>query len=178
MMYREPAVWHALQEKLVPLVADYLVAQANVGAQALQLFDSWLGYLGPRAYEEFVAPYLDRIVADVKSRTSAPLVFFSTGTAGLYSRLGKLPVDAVGIDWRVTLPDAARLLGRPMPLQGNLDPQLLLGPWEPIERAAMDILDQGRDLPGHIFNLGHGILPPTPMENVEKLLTLVHAFKR
>jgi uroporphyrinogen decarboxylase len=175
MMYGDSTTWHALQEKLVPLVSDYLVAQAEAGAEALQLFDSWLGYLGPAAYEEFVAPYLQRIVADVKSRTTAPLVLFSTGTAGLYSRLGKLPVDGFGIDWRVTLTDAATLLGRPAPLQGNLDPQLLLGPWEPIERAARSILEQGRSLPAHVFNLGHGILPPTPLENVERLITLVHS---
>jgi uroporphyrinogen decarboxylase len=178
MMFSDPETWHALQEKLVPLVRDYLVAQAEAGCKILQIFDSWLGYLGPREYDEFVEPYLTRIVEEVRARVNVPLIFFSTGTAGLYPRIGKLDVQALGVDWRTSLTDAAKLYAKPVPLQGNLDPQLLkAAPWEVVEQAATAVLDEGRGLPGHIFNLGHGILPETPVENVERLVQLVRSYK-
>lgn len=177
LMLREPETWHSLQSKLVRLTADYLVAQAEAGCQALQIFDSWLGYLGPREYDQFVAPYVETLVADVRSRVEVPIIFFATGIAGLFSRVGKLPVHACGVDWRLSLPDAAALIGRPLPLQGNLDPQVLTGPWEYVERSARAILEEGRGLPGHVFNLGHGILPHTPVDNVERLVELVSTHR-
>jgi uroporphyrinogen decarboxylase len=177
IMFREPEVWHSLQRKLVPLVADYLVAQAEAGCSALQIFDSWLGYLGPREYQEFVEPYLTEIVDSVRSRVATPLVFFSTGSCGLFGLLGKLNVSAFGVDWRISLPQAAGMLPRPLPLQGNLDPQLMTGPWERIEHSAKAILTEARSLPAHIFNLGHGVLPGVPVENVERLIALVRTYK-
>jgi uroporphyrinogen decarboxylase len=177
LMLKDPETWHVLQTKLARLTADYLVAQVEAGCQALQLFDSWLGYLGPREYDRFVAPYLEAVITEVISRVDVPLIFFATGIAGLFSRIGKLPVHGCGVDWRLSLQDAAALIGRPLPLQGNLDPQVLTGPWEYVERSAKAILDEGRTLPGHIFNLGHGILPHTPVDNVERLIEFVRSYR-
>lgn len=177
MMVGDTATWRALQEKLVPLCVEYLVAQVEAGCRSLQLFDSWLGYLGPREYERFVQPYLTQVVSEVRARVDVPLVFFATGVSGLFPQLSKLNASAFGVDWRITLPQARSLLGRDLPLQGNLDPQLLAGPWEYVERCAREILADGATLPAHIFNLGHGVLPHTPPENVQRLVELVHSVQ-
>ena len=178
LMSGAPEVWHALQKKLVPLVVEYLVAQEEAGCEALQLFDSWLGYLGPSDYLAYVEPYLRDIVTQVRARCKAPLIFFSTGTASLYPMLGKLPVSALGVDWRSSLTDAAARFGANLPLQGNLDPQLMPGPWPRIEKEALRILEEAKSLPGHVFNLGHGVIPSVPPENVERLVHLVRSYKR
>lgn len=178
MMVGESAVWHELQEKLVTLCVEYLVAQAEAGCESLQIFDSWLGYVGPREYDTFVAPYLMKLITQVKARVDVPVVFFATGVSALFPRLGKLPADAFGVDWRISLPEAAAAIGRPVPLQGNLDPQILAAPWEYIEGAARAVLDEGRELPAHIFNLGHGVLQHTPVENVQRLIELVKGYRR
>lgn len=180
LMVGEPALWHELQTKLATLSADYLVAQVEAGCESLQIFDSWLGYVGPREYEAFVAPYLKQLIASVKERVSVPVVFFATGVSGLFPRLAALEVDAFGVDWRMTLPQARELLGRALPLQGNLDPQILTSSWEYVERSTKTILHEARELQGstHIFNLGHGILPHTPVENVERLAALVKENRR
>jgi uroporphyrinogen decarboxylase len=178
LMVGEPRLWRTLQQKLVQLSADYLVAQVEAGCQALQIFDSWLGSVGPREYDEFVAPYLEQLVAAVRSRVDVPVIFFATGVAALFPRLAALDVDAFGVDWRLTLPQAHDLIGRSVPLQGNLDPQLLTGPWEYVQRSAEAILEEATEIPGHIFNLGHGILPHTPVDNVERLVALVKGERR
>lgn len=175
MMVGDPAAWHALQEKLVTLCVEYLVAQVEAGCSSLQIFDSWLGYLGPREYERFVEPYLCQVVSQVRARVNVPLVFFATGVSGLFPQLAKLDAHAFGVDWRISLPQARALLGRDVPLQGNLDPQILAGPWEYVERALREILAEGATLPAHVFNLGHGVLPHTPPDNVRRLVELVHA---
>ncbi len=172
-MIAEPKAWDALQKKLVKLSVDYLVAQVESGCSALQVFDSWLGYLGPREYERFVAPYLEDLIAQVKAKVSVPVIFFATSVSGLFPKLSRLKADAFGVDWRISMTQAAQLLGRPTPLQGNLDPQILTCSWEYVERYAKDILAEARSLPSHIFNVGHGILPHTPVENVERLVELV-----
>lgn len=177
MMFKEPAAWHALQTKLVDLVADYLVAQAEAGAAAVQIFDSWLGVLGPSQYIEYVEPYLHLILENVRSRTIVPVIFFATGTAGLHRELARLDVDAFGIDWRSSLGDVRSALGRNVVLQGNLDPMTLFAPFEVIEREANRILTEGKELKGHIFNLGHGVLQHTPVENVERLVQHVRSWK-
>ncbi len=173
MITREPETWHLLQSKLTKLSADYLVAQVEAGCQALQIFDSWLGYIGPREYETFVRPYLHELVSQVRSRTDVPLVFFATGVAGLFPKLSELDVSAFGVDWRLSLLQAQDLLGRNLPLQGNLDPQILAGDWSYVERSAQAILDEAKGIEAHVFNLGHGILPHTPVANVERLVALV-----
>lgn len=178
LMVKEPQLWHQLQSKLVTLSADYLVAQVEAGCESLQIFDSWLGSVGPREYDTFVAPYLVELISLVRKRVSVPVVFFATGVAGLFPQLSELDVDAFGVDWRVTLSQARDLLGRSLPLQGNLDPQILTGQWEYVERSVKAILAEARDLPAHIFNLGHGILPHTPVENVERLVALVTEWRR
>ena len=175
MMFGDPNTWHLLQEKLVSLCVEYLVAQVEAGCRSLQIFDSWLGYLGPREYERFVEPYLTRVVSEVRARVSVPVVFFATGVAGLFPLLSKLDVHGFGVDWRLTLPQARALLGRDVTLQGNLDPQILAGPWEYVEQSARAILKEAADLPAHVFNLGHGVLPHTPPENVQRLVELVQA---
>lgn len=177
MMTGDPDTWHLLQSKLTTLSADYLVAQAEAGCAALQIFDSWLGAVGPREYDAFVEPYLRSLVEQVRARTSIPLVFFATGVAGLFPRLAKLHVDAFGVDWRVSLTQAQSLLGRVVPLQGNLDPQILTGEWAYIERSIRAVLEDARGLSAHVFNLGHGILPHTPVENVERLVALVKGYR-
>jgi uroporphyrinogen decarboxylase len=178
-MLSQPAAWETLQRKLVKASADYLVAQVECGCQALQIFDSWLGYVGPREYEVFVAPYLKELITQVKARVSVPVIFFATSVTGLFPRLSKLPADAFGVDWRLTLPEAAQLVGRKVPLQGNLDPQVLAcAPWEYIEGVVRNILAEAKELPGHIFNVGHGIVPHTPVENVQRLVELVTSSKK
>jgi uroporphyrinogen decarboxylase len=173
MMTREPDTWHLLQSKLTKLSADYLIAQVEAGCRALQIFDSWLGYVGPREYDRFVQPYLHELVSQVRSRTDVPVVFFATGVAGLFPKLSELDVSAFGVDWRLSLPQAKGLLGRNLPLQGNLDPQILTGDWSYVERSAKAILDEAKAIKAHVFNLGHGILPHTPVANVERLVALV-----
>jgi len=173
LMVRDSETWHLLQTKLTTLSVEYLLAQVNAGCQALQIFDSWLGFVGPREYQEFVEPYLVSLVKQVRARTDVPVIFFATGVAGLMPRLAKLDVTAFGVDWRVSLRQARELIGRDLPLQGNLDPQLLTGDWSYIERSVRAILDDASGISSHIFNLGHSILPHTPVENVERLVDLV-----
>lgn len=177
MMVGEPEAWHVLQSKLAALSADYLVAQAEAGCEALQIFDSWLGYVGPREYDALVEPYLRELVQQVRARTSVPLIFFATGVAGLFPRLSKLNVDVFGVDWRISLAQARGLLGRDVPLQGNLDPQILTGDWSYVEKSARAILEDASELSAHVFNLGHGILPHTPVVNVERLVELVKGYR-
>ncbi len=178
MITGEPEAWHTLQTKLAKLSADYLVAQVEAGCESLQIFDSWLGYVGPREYDVFIEPYLQSLIEQVRSRTDVPIVFFATGVAGLFPRLAKLRVDAFGVDWRLTLPQAKQLLGLDLPLQGNLDPQLLAGDWSYVESSARAILAEAKSIPAHVFNLGHGILPHTPVDNVERLVALVKESKK
>lgn len=176
MMVADTESWHQLQEKLVTLSVDYLVAQVEAGCESLQIFDSWLGYVGPREYDQFVEPYLMKLITETKKRVDVPVVFFATGVSSLFPRLAKLPADAFGVDWRISLPDAAKLIGRPVPLQGNLDPQLLSASWEYVERSARAILEEAKALPAHVFNLGHGVLQFTPVENVQRLVELVKGY--
>ncbi len=173
LMVGESETWHVLQSKLTELSAEYLLAQVEAGCEALQIFDSWLGYVGPREYDLFVEPYLRSLVEQVRSRTDVPIVFFATGVAGLLPRLAKLNVSAFGVDWRISLAQARGLLGRELALQGNLDPQILTGDWAYVESSVRAILEDAGDIKSHIFNLGHGILPHTPVENVERLVALV-----
>jgi uroporphyrinogen decarboxylase len=175
-MWNESESFHHLQGKLVKLVADYLVAQAHAGAAALQIFDSWLGVLSPADYDTYVEPYLLDILRSVRSRTDVPVIFFATSVTGLFPQLAKLPVDAFGVDWRVGLTAAAKMIGRPLPLQGNLDPLILQAPQVTLRLAVRRVLEEGRTLPAHIFNLGHGINLHTPPESVAALVDEVRAF--
>ena len=177
LMYEHPAAWHKLMDKLTQVVSDYLVAQAEAGAQALQLFDSWAGALAPADYREYVLPYNKRVVETVQA-TGVPLINFSTGTAGMLDVVAEAGGDVLGVDWRIDLErvwdNVGNGVGYYKGLQGNLDPVALLAPQPELFRRADAVLRQAAGRPGHIFNLGHGILPMTPVENVAALTDYVH----
>jgi uroporphyrinogen decarboxylase len=172
-MFTEPESWHLLQEKFVALLVDYLLMQVEAGASALQIFDSWLGQLSPQQYLVYVEPYLAEIFRRLRQKTSVPLLFFSTSTSGLYPYFAQLDIDVLGVDWRIDLQTAASLINNKLPLQGNLDPILLIRGGAALDREVAHILKQAQGLPAHIFNLGHGILPPTPIEHVSHVLDLI-----
>ena len=178
LMYREPDTWHMLMDKLARLVGDYLQAQARAGAQAVQLFDSWAGCLSPADYRQYVLPYTRQALAALQGGDT-PVIHFSTGTAGIVLGAPDLPREAgasvIGVDWRVDLDVAWELLGYDLAIQGNLDPVALFASRDELERQAARVLAQAGGRPGHIFNLGHGILPETPPENVAALIDFVHA---
>jgi uroporphyrinogen decarboxylase len=170
LMYREPDTWHALLDRLAEQFARYVAAQAAAGADVIQMFDSWVGALSPADYDEFVAPYSERILAAVE----VPTIHFGTGaTEGLLRAMARAGGDVVGLDWRIPLDVGWELVGDARGVQGNLDPAVLLGPWERIEEAALDVLDRAGERPGHIFNLGHGVLPQTDPGVLTRLTALV-----
>jgi uroporphyrinogen decarboxylase len=171
LMYSEPEFWHKLIGLFAEVVASYLEAQIRAGADAVQLFDSWIGVLDEAAYREFLAPHMRFIFERLKA-TGVPVIHFGTGTSALLPVMQEVGGDVIGVDWRISLTKAAASL-KPSPLQGNLDPALLLTTPDLIEKKARAILEEGRKLPGHIFNLGHGIYPDTPLENVERLVATV-----
>jgi uroporphyrinogen decarboxylase len=174
MMYTEPELWEALMGRLARLVLDYLLAQIEAGAQLVQVFDSWVGALSPADYRRYVLPYMARIF-DGLSRAGAPSIHFGTGTAGILSVMREAGGDVMGVDWRVDLGEAWRVVGFERGIQGNLDPALLLGPWPLIEDGARRIIGAAGGRPGHIFNLGHGVLPGSPVEHLQRLVEFVHA---
>jgi uroporphyrinogen decarboxylase len=169
LMYREPAVWHALMEKLSDAFTLYVRAKVAAGADVIQLFDSWIGALSPADYEEFVAPYSARILASL----DVPTIHFGTGTATLLGAMAEAGGDVIGLDWRIPLDAGWTEVGEDRGVQGNLDPAVLLGPWERVEAAALDVLDRARWRRGHIFNLGHGVLPETDPDMLGRLTELV-----
>jgi uroporphyrinogen decarboxylase len=177
MMSSSPAAWARLMEKLTGVVSDYLAEQARSGAQALQLFDTWAGELDPLDYREKVLPYSKRVIERARA-TGVPVIHFATGVNGMLEAMRELGSDVVGVDWRIELSDAWRRLGEGVALQGNLDPVALLGEWSGIERKTARILEQAKGRRGHIFNLGHGVLPGTPVENVSRLVDFVHENTR
>ena len=174
LMMSEPALWDRLLSKLAEAAGAYLAAQADAGAQALQLFDSWCGELSPPDYAAFVLPYVRRTIDIVKRTTSAPVILFGVGTATLLPLMRTSGADVIGVDWRVNLSDARTVLGESTPVQGNLDPIALLGHWDALASRAQMVIDQNGGRPGHVFNLGHGVLPQTPVENVRRLVEFVH----
>jgi len=174
MMYAEPALWDALMTRLSRLVLEYLLAQIEAGAQLVQLFDSWVGCLSPADYRRYVLPHLAGIFAGLQ-RANVPSIHFATGTAGILTLMREAGGDVIGIDWRVDLGDAWRLIGYDRGIQGNLDPALLLGPWPVVEDGARRVIEAAGGRPGHIFNLGHGVLPASPVEHLQRLVEFVHA---
>lgn len=173
MMFARPDLWHALLTKLVDGVIEYLRVQIHAGAQAIQLFDSWVGCLSPDDYEEYVLPHTKRIF-DALATEGIPKIYFGTGTATLLPLMRKTGCDVMGLDWRVRLDEAWATVGYDLAVQGNLDPLVLGAPVEEIERRVRRILQQANGRNGHIFNLGHGILPHIPVESVEAAIDFVH----
>ncbi|MEI6790481.1 MAG: uroporphyrinogen decarboxylase [Myxococcaceae bacterium] len=166
-MYTEPEAWHCLMDHLAQLTGDYLLAQADAGADALQVFDSWVGALSPQDYQRFVMPHTQKVIRIAQS-SKKPVIYFSTGTAGYLNLIAELNADAYSIDWRMSLKQAHATLGTHKPIQGNLDPLALLAPWSELRRQTDLILEQAPKT-GFIFNLGHGILQQTPEANVRDL---------
>ncbi len=172
LMYGEPETWHALMDALTRVTIDYLHAQIAAGADAVQLFDSWLGLLDSETYATMALPYTRRIFAAVAPL--APAIHFSTGTAALLEQIGQSGCTSVSVDWRQPLDVAWERLGPGLGIQGNLDPALLLAPWPAVERRARDVLERAGGRSGHILNLGHGILPQTDPEVLAGIVRLAH----
>ncbi len=173
LMWADPAGWDRLMSLLAERIGRYLVAQAAAGAQALQLFDSWAGALSPADYRRHVLPYSRRVI-EIARGSGVPVIHFSTGTGTYLEAVAEAGGDVIGLDWRVDLADARRRLGEERPVQGNLDPVLLQAPWPVLRGAADGILAAAAGRPGHVFNLGHGILPATPVDQVRRLTEHVH----
>src|SRR6266536_3403201 len=170
LMYGEPEVWHALLGKLADTFAAYVAACAAAGADVIQLFDSWAGALSVADYREFAAGYSERVLDAV----DVPTIHFATGDAHLLEERAAAGGDVIGIDWRLPLDAAWERVGHDRGIQGNLDGALLLGPWERVEREAEDVLRRAKGRPGHVFNLGHGVLPETDPDDLGRLVRLVH----
>ena len=173
LMYQEPKSWHLLMDKLARMVTGYLRRQIHAGAQAIQVFDSWVGCLSPNDYEEYVLPHM-QVIFEGLMREGVPMIHFGTGTGALLGHQRKAGGDVIGLDWRVQLDEAWDRVGHDVAVQGNLDPVVLFGPHQEIERRVEDILRRAGGRPGHIFNLGHGILPNTPIEAVAAAIDMVH----
>ncbi len=174
LMYGQPSTWHALMEKLTTVTADYLVAQVKAGADVVQLFDSWVGNLSPSAYREYVFPYSQRIFQTVKEQTSAPTIHFGTGNASLIELMSEAGADIVSVDSRVDLDDAWKRIGYNKGIQGNLDSTRLIAGWDVVEAGMRDVLSRVGNRPGHIFNLGHGVLQQTDPSLLKRLVEAVH----
>ncbi|HXM53824.1 MAG TPA: uroporphyrinogen decarboxylase [Candidatus Dormibacteraeota bacterium] len=172
-MFSEPAAFDRLLGKLATVMARYLTAQVAAGASALQVFDSWVGALGVEDYEERVAPHT-KAIFDATAGLGVPRVHFGTGTVGLLESIAATGPDVVSLDWRVPLDAGWRRVGHDRAVQGNLDPAVLLGPADLVRERARDVLRRAGGRPGHIFNLGHGVLPDTPMDNLLTLIETVH----
>jgi len=176
LMYQDPSCWHLLMEKLSEVTISYLNAQVRAGAGAVQVFDSWAGALSPQDYREFVLPHSQKVFQELSP--DVPRIHFATGTSGILELMQEVGGDVIGIDWRIDLGEAWERLGYNVGIQGNLDPVALFGPPERIERAVGEILEKAKGRPGHIFNLGHGVLPKTPEANVITMVEAVHRLSK
>ncbi len=172
-MYEQPQVWHILMTKITSVVTNYLLAQIKAGADVVQLFDSWVGTLGPSTYKQFVQPYMQRIFEAIW-RSETPSIHFGTGTASLLDVITEAGGDIISVDWRVDLDDAWKQIGYDHGIQGNLDPTLMLTSWPTIETGIRDILRRAGNRPGHIFNFGHGVLEATNPDLLRRLVDTVH----
>lgn len=173
LMYGDPRAWHRFADKLATVAADFLVAQIEAGVDAVQVFDSWVGALNADDYREFAQPHSRKIFEAIAGR-GVPAIHFGVGTASILAEMREAGGDVVGADWRIPLDEAWARIGPDRAIQGNLDPTLLLGPRERLFKGAADVLARAGGRPGHIFNLGHGILPSIPLENVQALARYVH----
>ncbi|XVQ08812.1 uroporphyrinogen decarboxylase [Spirillospora sp. CA-255316] len=173
LMYGEPELWAELMERLADITIGFLKVQVAAGASAVQVFDSWVGAVAPEDYRASVLPHTSRIFGEIAS-LGVPRIHFGVGTGELLGLMGEAGADVVGVDWRVPLDEAVLRVGPGKALQGNLDPALLFAPWEVVERRARDVLERGRTAEGHVFNLGHGVLPTTDPDKLARLAELVH----
>src|SRR5215213_5008800 len=174
LMYDDSGAWHAMMALISRALVQYLDAQIAAGAQAVQLFDSWVGCLSPDDYREFVLPHTKSVIESVTK--GVPVIHFGTGTAALLELMREAGGDVIGLDWRVRLDEGWQRVGHDVAVMGNLDPVVLFAKQDVLQAQAKKILDQADGRAGHIFNLGHGILPETPVENVIALVEMVHGF--
>ena len=173
LMHGDPELWHALCARLAQVAGAFLRVQAQAGASVVQLFDSWVGALSRKDYETFVQPH-SRVALSAVDDLDVPKIHFGTGTGELLASMGAAGADVVGVDFRTSLTDARARLGDRYAVQGNLDPALLFAPWPALEKAVRSIVAEGAEAPGHIFNLGHGVLPATDPEVLTRVVALVH----
>jgi len=173
-MYSEPKAWFALMDKLADVVITYVKSQIKAGASAIQIFDSWVGALNVQDYRYYIKPIMHRIFSELKEE-NVPLIMFGVGASHLAKEWHDLPLDVVGLDWRMQIKEA-RDIGIHKTIQGNLDPAILLSPWEFIEERAKAILDQGMEQPGYIFNLGHGVFPSVDPATLKRLTSFIHQY--
>jgi len=178
LMHGDPQLWHDLCARLAQISGTFLRVQAEAGASAVQLFDSWVGALPRRTYEAQVQEHSAAVLRTVAEATEVPRIHFGVGTGELLPAMGAAGADVVGVDFRVNLLDAVERLGPGYAVQGNLDPALLFAPWDALEREVRRIVDEGREAPGHIFNLGHGVLPSTDPTVITRVVELVHELGR
>jgi uroporphyrinogen decarboxylase len=173
LMHGDPELWHDLCGRLAQIAGAFLRVQAQAGASAVQLFDSWVGALSRKDYETFVQPH-SRVALSAVADLDVPTIHFGVGTGELLASMGAAGADVVGVDYRTSLTDARARLGNGYAVQGNLDPALLFAPWSALEKAVRSIVQEGAEAPGHIFNLGHGVLPDTNPEMLTRVVDLVH----
>lgn len=176
-MYSQPHAWHRLCDRFAAVISEYMTAQVEAGVQALQIFDSWAGALGRIDYREFALPHSSRIFSALRN-TGVPVIHFGVNTAAILRDITEAGGDVIGLDWRLPLDEAWSIVGHDRGVQGNLDPTLLLGPPERLFARADDVLRRAGGRPGHIFNLGHGVLPGTSLEQVQALAKHVHDYRR
>ncbi len=176
LMYNDPGTWHRLMDRIAGLTAEYLNMQIDAGAQAVQTLRHWVGCLSPADYRAYVLPHSQRVIAAIDADT--PVVHFGTMTGSLLEAMREAGGNVIGLDWRVELDQAWQRLGTTVGVQGNLDPVALFSDRHTVRRAAQDILRRAGGRPGHIFNLGHGVLPETPVDNVLALIDAVHEYRR
>jgi uroporphyrinogen decarboxylase len=171
LMYGDEATWHALMTKLADIAVTYLRVQVDAGVSAIQLFDSWVGALSAADYERYVLPHSQRVLSAV---ADVPRIHFGVGTGELLALMRQAGADVVGVDWRLPLDEAVSRVGADAVVQGNLDPAICLTPWDVVHERALDALARGKSAAGHVFNLGHGVLPATDPDVLARLVELVH----
>ena len=176
MMQSDPATWHALLAKLTQVLIDYLREQVRAGAQALQIFDSWVGALSAAEYQEFALPY-SKLIFEQTANLGVPRIHFGTNTTDLLELMASPKPDVIGVDWRIPLDEAWARIGHGFAIQGNLDPAVLLASPQGAIEEAREILRRADERPGHIFNLGHGVAPNTPVDNIKALVDAVHSYR-
>jgi uroporphyrinogen decarboxylase len=177
MMYNSPADWDALMGKLVSVTSEYAAEQVQAGADAIQIFDSWVGCLSVEDYRRYVLPHVTKMVKALRQKTGAPIIYFGTDSATLLSAMKETGAEVIGLDWRIPLNEGWQRLDHACAVQGNLDPVLLFADWKELKPRAQDVLRRASGRAGHIFNLGHGILPETPVENVKNLARFVQEYR-
>jgi uroporphyrinogen decarboxylase len=176
MIYNSPAEWDAIMRKLVSVTSEYAAEQVRAGADAIQIFDSWVGCLSVEDYRRYVLPHVTWMVRNLQ-KAGAPIIYFATDSATLLPAMKETGADVIGLDWRIPLDEGWQRLDYACAVQGNLDPVLLFADWKELKSRAADILKRAAGRPGHIFNLGHGILPETPVENVKNLARFVREYR-